>query len=201
MNQKNDEQQDVDNWSISDVLLSAPRPNILAEDLLKHIQGEGKKKFSRGLFYNPGDETYDVFGYLCWMLGLVVEFDVADDGHVVNSGYCVAPDGSRELITRVCNTALGYNPRNSLTPMVTPYADDLIHLWSGVNAQLDENAQVQQDNLANDEIEKELHHRQIPYDLFKELQNISGGDRDPFPYQCFVPAQRLDHYAMKDQKS
>ena len=186
--------------SIAQVIAAAPSPKELATELLEHLKGNGRKKYSYTLFYNPGDETYDTYGYLMFLIGLDVDTYIAEDGHVMNTGYCIAPDGSRELITLVGNTVLGYDPRRSSVPLPTEFAADWVHLWTGTNSELNSMGLVKPENTSNI-VEADIHHREFPMDLVEEIEIISMGSREPLPYEPFRPMIRDKSYAMDDQLS
>lgn len=193
---------------MADAIALAPRPNVLAKDLLKHLEGEGKKKFSSGVFHNPTEQEYDAFGYLCWMIGLNIEVSLygdEDDRYPICTGYASAPDQSRELITLIGNTVLGYNPKRSSSPLPTPYAADAVHLFSGLNPRMDINGTIDPDDFCP-EIDPDIYNREIPFDIAYELKIIADGDRDPLPYGKFEPTFRpLEYqgrpYALRDQRS
>lgn len=177
--------------SIADVLEAAPSPKQLAGAMLQQFSDESRRKpFSQNVFHNPKIDSYDCYGYLCYLIGLEVESFESPDGGIVNSGYCVAPDGSRELITRVGDSALGYSPTASTTAGEQILPEDQVLIWSPMNQNLNSAGESMSENKVDPSLESQISRRVIPLDIARQLKLIYDQDLPRIAYVPFVPKER-----------
>lgn len=201
----------VDNFIQSESIIAAienaPRPMTLAQQMLEHLNGNGRKKLSTGQFYDPNDEAYDAIAYCCWLIGLIPECQSSwlGSGALVeeictNTGYCYAQDGSKELMTRVVNTVLGHDPYGGEISNRFPdeSMDRDFHLISQNKAG---------DLIENDDWESNYECKVIDFDFRTRaaLLDVISRDNDPLPYMAFTPRLRRpmhkgQRWALDDQQ-
>lgn len=187
--------------SISDIISLAPSPAIIANTLFTHALGNSGIKFSHTVFYNPIDKSRDLYGYGCMMIGLEVEAHVNEHGDPINTGYCVAPDGSKELITRVMKTVLGHDPSDCGYPLASDLVEDSIMMWTTTNQQLLEGGSMDPDNISKTE-EPFIHHRDFPGDVLVTLERIVETNPSPLEYVPFAGIERPDFsYLFEDEEN